>query len=544
MSVKQKLIIGNSLLVIWSTILIVIGVASIQKISGTLFMAVMIGLIAYIICSIIVVIRLISSVEKPLEQIIDHTSELAKGNLTYKQDINSGDEFENLNTSLKFAVNEIANYVSDISKVTREFSMKNFSATTSQKFVGDFKEIENSLNDFIIMISVALREVSNTATSLSEGVEQIANAAQHFADGATEQASGIEEITASIEEISEKINLMSEEVDEISRVISKTGGLVEDGHGKMTRMKASMGQVAAESEKAKSITFKIQEIASQTNLLALNAAIEAARAGEAGKGFSVVAEEVKSLAAVTDEAVKEIDTIIEGTINAVKGAEGLLMETTANFDDIVKNTGEITSKTRQIDEISKQSAVGMQQIKAGIEQISIVVQTNAATSEETAATSQELSQYALMLKSLMNEFTLYSEKATKYEFTKDLETGNQVIDSEHRKLIAAINDVLEASGKGKGRAELEKTIVFLDNYVKEHFAHEEELQRQYNYPQYEKHREWHKAYISQIEAIRNSFAVDGQTVSMVSEVNKKTAILIAHIRNVDSKLAEYIRKHQ
>ena len=70
----------------------------------------------------------------------------------------------------------------------------------------------------------------------------------------------------------------------------------------------------------------------------------------------------------------------------------------------------------------------------------------------------------------------------KYELTKELETGNSIIDREHRELFQAVNQLMDSCGYGKGRAAMEPAIKFLLDYVDKHFAHEEQLQQASGYP--------------------------------------------------------------
>jgi hypothetical protein len=56
-------------------------------------------------------------------------------------------------------------------------------------------------------------------------------------------------------------------------------------------------------------TGNILRVLSALKMLALNARIEATRAGEFGRGFNVVAQEIKSLAAVTGEAAENIKNL-------------------------------------------------------------------------------------------------------------------------------------------------------------------------------------------------------------------------------------------
>jgi len=124
-----------------------------------------------------------------------------------------------------------------------------------------------------------------------------------------------------------------------------------------------------------------------------------------------------------------------------------------------------------------------------------------------------------------------------FTWTKDLETGNTQIDTEHKELIQAINNLLEACSSGKGRAEISNTMDFLNQYTKTHFAHEQVLQQKYKYPDFDNHKKYHEG----LDDISTRLKANGPTIQLVGEINMQLGSwLINHIKREDVKVAKHI----
>lgn len=129
-----------------------------------------------------------------------------------------------------------------------------------------------------------------------------------------------------------------------------------------------------------------------------------------------------------------------------------------------------------------------------------------------------------------------------YVFDKSLETGNGAIDAQHRQLIDATNKLLTACSVGKGRSEIENTLIFLNDYIIKHFGDEEKLQLKYGYPDYAVHKKLHEEFKKTVRDIAAEYERDGTSIQLVSRVNSAVGgWLITHIKTIDKKLAEYIR---
>lgn len=129
-----------------------------------------------------------------------------------------------------------------------------------------------------------------------------------------------------------------------------------------------------------------------------------------------------------------------------------------------------------------------------------------------------------------------------YEWNSDLETGNEIIDKQHKELFAALNRLVDAYRQGKGPEEIGKTMEFLTIYVVQHFADEEKLQDEYDYPDKFNHKSYHndfkitvKQLVSQLEAEGYSDALMTSTIEAVANW------LVHHIKSDDFRLAAHVQ---
>ncbi len=132
----------------------------------------------------------------------------------------------------------------------------------------------------------------------------------------------------------------------------------------------------------------------------------------------------------------------------------------------------------------------------------------------------------------------------KYELTEQLLTGHSVIDTQHKELFNAINNLMDACAAGKGRNNIETTFNFLQNYTTKHFNDEERLQYEVNYPYYEDHKKLHNEYKVLSQSAGNTLINEGPTIKALSDLNAAISALISHVKIHDKKLADYISSKQ
>lgn len=414
-SVKDELIAeGNELIEHYGELMDIkqsIGdfeISEIVRINGLIY-TIFIGiLVAAMVIAIFLGFRMTRKIVRPIKDIRAAAIEIAKGNFDFEIEHKGENEINDLTLTFEHMAKNTKNLIDDIDYQLGEMADNNFcvSSKNEKVYVGDYQSILVALKNIEKKLNMTLNSVGRAVAEVNLAAGQVSSGAQVLSDGATRQASSVEQISASMIDLSNHIDNISNSANEATGLVGTSKDLVVDSNTYMEQLVQAMTDIEDKSSKIGAIAKTIEDIAFQTNILALNAAIEAARAGQAGKGFSVVADEVRSLAAKSAEAAQTTTTLISEAIQAIQSGAEMTEKTAESLNKVVEQASLVGEIVEQISDACSEQSLATKQLTSAIEEVSGVIQTNSATSEESAAASAELSSQAVAVSKMIEQFKL------------------------------------------------------------------------------------------------------------------------------------------
>ena len=255
---------------------------------------------------------------------------------------------------------------------------------------------------------VSSDQVNTSIEGLARGATESAHAASSAASLVRQMSEALSQISENVTDVNEQTVSFRDIVERANQVVREQNDCTLASRAAQTSLDEALRSLTERSKKIGDIVELITGIAEQTNLLALNAAIEAARAGESGRGFAVVAEEVRKLAEGSQQAARNIETLVHdigtdmaattdrihrsGEINsrmdsAVGDVQAMFARIHEGSGHIDRSIGEVSAA---IEEMLSTSEVTVTEVA----RISAVTQDAAASSEEIAALSAQQTQRA------------------------------------------------------------------------------------------------------------------------------------------------------
>ncbi|GGZ10976.1 methyl-accepting chemotaxis protein [Pseudoduganella plicata] len=313
----------------------------------------------------LIVVAVIRSVARSMDQAVRAADAVAQGDLTHPIHVEGDDEIARL--------------------------------------LGALAAMQRSLADLV-------REVRQGTHTITAASSQIAAGNQDLSSRTEQQAGSIEETAASLEELASNVRQNGEHAGKANTLARSASEVATHGGAVVAQVVETMATINNSARKIVDIIGVIDGIAFQTNILALNAAVEAARAGEQGRGFAVVAAEVRSLAQRSAAAAKDVKALIGDSVASVEAGSVLVNQAGSTMSEIVDSVRRVTGIIAEIADAGQGQQHGINQINDAVADMDTAMQQNAALVEEAAATSASLHEQASNLARVVSVFRLDADE--------------------------------------------------------------------------------------------------------------------------------------
>jgi len=228
-------------------------------------------------------------------------------------------------------------------------------------------EMAGYINSFIDKAHATVSHSVETANETALSSSELSTISRDLAENVTSQCALAENSSTLMTDvarnldITEEISITTTETLESTQKLLETfvatlnnvGGIVITEGDKQAKLASRMQVLSQDAQGINDVLGILAEIANQTNLLALNASIEAAHARESGKGFAVVAEEIRKLAAKTQNSLTEININVTCVVEGIEEmytetarASTHMMDVSDRTRGLMENAGATGAKLR------------------------------------------------------------------------------------------------------------------------------------------------------------------------------------------------------
>ncbi len=293
-------------------------------------------------------------------------------------------------------------------------------------------KIAKGYNNFVETLTVLLKNVEETEKGIISIADDLNTVSTTMENDVREQSSQIEQIATAIHEMGASSQDIAQNANSAADSSAKATEALMIGQDSVVSTSKSVDQMNEQMKVTQSVVQQLSEdtqaitkvlsvitgVSEQTNLLALNAAIEAARAGEAGRGFAVVADEVRTLAARSNESAEEIKSIIDKlqtrtteVVQAIEENSSLAIScqeeaknSEIQLNNISDNITIMNDENTQIASATTQQSHVVGEISPRVTEVSEIAKSIEMVAEETTEECQRLLKESKKLTEMLGRF--------------------------------------------------------------------------------------------------------------------------------------------
>ena len=129
------------------------------------------------------------------------------------------------------------------------------------------------------------------------------------------------------------------------------------------------------------------------------------------------------------------------------------------------------------------------------------------------------------------------------DWTDEMSVGVKVLDDDHKKLFAMINELHEAMQVGRGKQALADILARLTDYTVEHFNREEGLLAEADYGSLDLHHRVHEKLKADVAEMRRKFVEGTETAMPIDLLQFLQNWLKNHIMLTDKRYSEHLKAH-